>query len=108
MPTATVKVKPTCTEPGVMLYTGTVEPDGTEYTATSEAAIPATGHDFVDGVCRNCGAKHPAGSTAPSTDMPADGGIPATGDTSNYVVPIVACVAGVAAVVGAVRLRQTR
>lgn len=100
MPTATVKVKPTCTEPGVMLYTGTVELDGTEYTAT--------GHDFVDGVCRNCVAKHPAGSTAPSTDMPADGGIPATGDTSNYVVPIVACVAGVAAVVGAVRLRQTR
>lgn len=108
VPTATVKVRPTCTEPGVMLYTGTVELDGTEYTATSEAAIPATGHDFVDGVCRNCGAKQPAGSTAPSTDRPADGGIPATGDTSNYVLPIVACVAGIAAVVGAVRLRQTR
>ena len=78
VPTATVKVAPTCTEPGVMLYTGTVEFEGTEYTATSEAAIPATGHDFVDGVCENCGAKQPAGTSEPAGAEHA--AIPATGD----------------------------
>ena len=60
-PTASVKTEPTCTEPGVRLYTATVELEGIDYVATSEQAIPALGHDYVDGVCTRCGAEESEG-----------------------------------------------
>ncbi len=44
--------EPTCTEDGCMTYTCE---DGGSYTVV----IPATGHNYVDGVCTVCGAKEP-------------------------------------------------
>lgn len=61
-PASSVRAEPTCTEAGVRVYTATVELDGAKYTATSEQAIPALGHDFQDG---------PRGAGARSADAPA-------------------------------------
>lgn len=47
----------TCTEPGKTVYTATVELDGKTYTDTKEVEIPATGHNYEDGVCSGCGAE---------------------------------------------------
>ncbi len=41
----------TCTEPGIKTFTCT------ECSETKTESIPATGHNFVDGVCANCGEK---------------------------------------------------
>ena len=43
-----------------------------------------------------------------TTDKPAGDDIPATGDDSNHVLPLVACVAGVAVLLCAVKLRSSR
>ncbi|MBR5094446.1 MAG: S8 family serine peptidase, partial [Oscillospiraceae bacterium] len=37
---------PTCTEPGKIVYTATVEVDGVTYTDVKEKEIPATGHEY--------------------------------------------------------------
>ena len=46
-----VTTSPTCTTAGVKTYTCT------KCTATKTEAVPATGHNYVDGVCTVCGAK---------------------------------------------------
>ena len=46
------KTDATCTEDGTIVYTCTC---GDSYTET----IPATGHDYVDGTCGNCGEADP-------------------------------------------------
>ena len=58
-PTASVKTKSTCTATGERLYRGTVELDGTAYSATATEPLPAIEHDMKDGVCTICGAKDP-------------------------------------------------
>ena len=50
----TVTTAATCTEPGVMTYTCT-----TCGKVLYTAEIPATGHNYVDGVCTNCGEAEP-------------------------------------------------
>lgn len=96
-PAASVKVEPTCTEAGVRVYSATVELDGVAYTATSEQAIPALGHDFEDGVCTRCGEKDPDYAAPAEPDEPQGseserGGLPKTGDASAPAV--IAAVAG--------------
>lgn len=96
-PAASVKVEPTCTEAGVRVYSATVELDGVAYTATSEQAIPALGHDFEDGVCTRCGEKDPGYAAPAEPDEPQGseserGGLPKTGDASAPAV--IAAVAG--------------
>ena len=96
-PAASVKVEPTCTEAGVRVYSATVELDGVAYTATSEQAIPALGHDFADGVCTRCGEKDPDYAAPAEPDEPQGseserGGLPKTGDASAPAV--IAAVAG--------------
>lgn len=96
-PAASVKVEPTCTEAGVRAYTATVELDGVAYTATSEQAIPALGHDFAGGVCTRCGEKDPDYVAPAEPDEPQGseserGGLPKTGDASAPAV--IAAVAG--------------
>lgn len=96
-PAASVKVEPTCTEAGVRVYSATVELDGVAYTATSEQAIPALGHDFADGVCTRCDEKDPDYAAPAEPDEPQGsgsepGGLPKTGDASAPAV--IAAVAG--------------
>lgn len=96
-PAASVKVEPTCTEAGVRVYSATVELDGVAYTATSEQAIPALGHDFADGVCTRCGEKDPdyAAPAEPDESQGSEserGGLPKTGDAS--VPAVIAAGAG--------------
>lgn len=56
--THTVKTPATCTEKGFTTYTATVNFGGKTYTATHDVEdIPATGHDYQDGVCTRCGEK---------------------------------------------------
>lgn len=102
-PTASVKTEPTCTEAGVRVYTATVELDGTKYTATSEQAIPALGHDFKDGVCAVCEAKDPD-YVAPEEDKPA---LPATGDAST-LFSLVPALVGASALTAGVLARRRR
>ena len=80
-PTSSVQAEPTCTEAGVRVYTATVELDGTKYTATSERAIPALGHDFQDGVCTRCEAVDPD-YVAPQDPVEDETALPAAGDAS--------------------------
>lgn len=80
-PTSSVQAEPTCTEAGVRVYTATVELDGTKYTATSEQAIPALGHDFQDGVCTRCEAVDPD-YVAPQDPVEDETALPAAGDAS--------------------------
>lgn len=96
-PAASVKVEPTCAEAGVRVYSATVELDGVAYTATSEQAIPALGHDFADGVCTRCGEKDPDYAAPAEPDEPQGseserGGLPKTGDAS--APALIAAVAG--------------
>ena len=69
-PASSVRAEPTCTEAGVRVYTATVELDGAKYTATSEQAIPALGHDFQDGVCTRCDEKDQDYVAPAETDEP--------------------------------------
>lgn len=109
-PSASVKVEPTCTEAGVRVYSATVELDGVAYTATSEQAIPALGHDFADGVCTRCGEKDPDYAAPAEPDEPQGpdserGGLPRTGDASVPVM-IVAGVGSLLCLVTVPRLRR--
>ena len=104
-PTASVKAEPTCTEPGVRLYTATVELEGVEYVATSEQAIPALGHDYVDGVCTVCGEKDPD-YVAPEEPEKSDTTIPATGDASALFSLVPALLGGSALAAGVVARRR--
>lgn len=109
-PAASVKVEPTCTEAGVRVYSATVELDGVAYTATSEQAIPALGHDFADGVCTRCGEKDPdyaapAEPDEPQGSEPGRGGLPKTGDASVPAV-IAAGVGSLLCLVAVPRLRR--
>lgn len=109
-PAASVKVEPTCTEAGVRIYSATVELDGVAYTATSEQAIPALGHDFADGVCTRCGEKDPDYAAPAEPDEPQGseserGGLPKTGDASVPAV-IAAGVGSLLCLVAVPRLRR--
>lgn len=109
-PAASVKVEPTCTEAGVRVYSATVELDGVAYTATSEQAIPALGHDFADGVCARCGEKDPDYAAPAEPDEPQGseserGGLPKTGDASAPAV-IAAGVGSLLCLVAVPRLRR--
>lgn len=109
-PAAFVKVEPTCTEAGVRVYSATVELDGVAYTATSEQAIPALGHDFADGVCTRCGEKDPDYAAPAEPDEPQGseserGGLPKTGDASVPAV-IAAGVGSLLCLVAVPRLRR--
>lgn len=109
-PAASVKVEPTCTEAGVRVYSATVELDGVAYTATSEQAIPALGHDFADGVCTRCGEKDPDYAAPAEPDEPQGseserGGLPKTGDASVPAV-IAAGVGSLLCLVTVPRLRR--
>ena len=109
-PAASVKVEPTCTEAGVRVYSATVELDGVAYTATSEQAIPALGHDFADGVCTRCGEKDPdyAAPAEPDESQGSEserGGLPKTGDASVPAV-IAAGVGSLLCLVAVPRLRR--
>ena len=109
-PAASVKVEPTCTEAGVRVYSATVELDGVAYTATSEQAIPALGHDFADSVCTRCGEKDPDYAAPAEPDEPQGseserGGLPKTGDASAPAV-IAAGVGSLLCLVAVPRLRR--
>lgn len=109
-PAASVKVEPTCTEAGVRVYSATVELDGVAYTATSEQAIPALGHDFADGVCTRCGEKDPDYAAPAEPDEPQGseserGGLPKTGDASAPAV-IAAGAGSLLCLVAVPRLRR--
>lgn len=104
-PTASVKTEPTCTEPGVRLYTATVELEGVEYVATSEQSIPALGHDYVDGVCTACGEKDPD-YAAPEDPEKSDATIPATGDASALFSLVPTLLGGSALAAGVVARRR--
>lgn len=109
-PAASVKVEPTCTEAGVRVYSATVELDGVAYTATSEQAIPALGHDFADGVCTRCDEKDPDYVAPAEPDDPQGseserGGLPKTGDASVPAV-IAAGVGSLLCLVAVPRLRH--
>lgn len=109
-PAASVKVEPTCTEAGVRVYSATVELDGVAYTATSEQAIPALGHDFADGVCTRCGEKDPDYAAPAEPDEPQGSesersGLPKTGDASVPAV-IAAGVGSLLCLVAVPRLRR--
>lgn len=49
-------VAPTCTEAGKNVFIATATYEGKNYTDTKEVAVPALGHNYVDGVCDRCGA----------------------------------------------------
>ena len=102
-PTASVQAEPSCTEPGTMLYSATVELGGERYEATATAEIPATGHDFVDGTCVTCGAEDPD-YVEPEKGAAA---IPATGDASTLFSAAPA-LAGATAVAAGTLLRRRR
>ena len=101
-PTASVQAEPTCTEPGTMLYSATVELGGKKYEATATAEIPAAGHTYKDGVCTVCGAEDP-GYVAPEKD---DSSIPATGDMSTFFSAMPALIGTCAVAAGAVLRRR--
>ena len=60
----TAKTDETCTEDGKMVYTAKAVFNGTEYTNIKTVVIPASGHDYENGVCTVCGAKEAAGNAA--------------------------------------------
>lgn len=101
-PTASVQAKPTCTEPGTMLYSASVELGGEKYEATATAEIPAVGHAYEDGICTVCGAKDP-GYVAPEKD---DSPIPATGDATTFFSAVPALVGTCAVAAGAILRRR--
>ena len=92
--------KATCTEEG---YTGDTVCSVCGYVITKGETIPATGHDFVDGVCTVCGAEDPD-YVAPKKPTPA---IPATGDVGPFF-SAVSALAGSIAVAAGVALRRRR
>ena len=110
-PTASVQAEPTCAEPGVRLYSATVELGGEKYEATATAEIPATGHDFVDGVCTVCGAEDPdyvePEKSEPAGEQEEEPSIPATGDVPTFFSAVPALI-GASAVAASTVLRRRR
>mgnify|MGYP000158144009 FL=1 len=72
----TAKTAATCTEDGKIVYTAKAVLDGVEYTNIKTVVIPASGHDYENGVCKVCGVKEAAG----------DGSAAQTGDDFNIAV----------------------
>lgn len=72
----TVKTAATCTEDGKIVYTAKAVLDGVEYMNIKTVVIPASGHDYENGVCKVCGVKEAAG----------DGSAAQTGDDFNIAV----------------------
>ena len=72
----TAKTAATCTEDGKIVYTAKAVFDGVEYTNIKTVAIPASGHDYENGVCKVCGVKEAAD----------DGSAAQTGDDFNIAV----------------------
>lgn len=60
----TATVEPTCTTPGKRIYTCTTEGHTDD---TYEETIDALGHEFVNGVCRRCGAPESNGGSSAVT-----------------------------------------
>lgn len=108
-PVATVEKEPTCTEPGTMLYSATVELDGKTYRAEATAEIPATGHDFEGGVCAVCGAEDPdySASQEPAEPEKDAASLPATGDASAFFSLVPALVGASALGLGAAARRRS-
>ena len=71
----TVTKKPTCTEPGTQIRYCTCGSSETQ-------SIPATGHTYVNGKCKECGAAKPA-NPAPSVKPATPVKSGTTADTSN-------------------------
>lgn len=71
----TVTKKPTCTEPGTQIRYCTCGSSETQ-------SIPATGHTYVNGKCKECGAAKPA-TPAPSVKPATPVKSGTTADTSN-------------------------
>ena len=84
----------TCIEDG---YTGDTICSVCEFVIAKGTAIPANGHDFVDGVCTVCGAEEPAKNEET---------IPATGDVAPLVCAL-AGISGIALVVAGLRKRAS-
>lgn len=99
---------PTCTEAGWEAYDECV----CGYTTYKE--VPATGHDYVDGVCTVCGADDqsfiapqkpkPAGDKKPADKD--DSSIPATGEASTFFLAAPALVGATAVAAGAALRRR--
>lgn len=101
------KQNATCTEDG---YTGDTVCSVCGYAMAKGAAIPAAGHDFVDGVCSACGAEDPdyvaSEKPKPSGEEKSAPAIPATGDVNTFFSAVPALVGATAVAVGTVLRRR--
>lgn len=115
--TSKVKTSSTCTETGVTEYSASVSFNGSTYTDIKEvAAIPASGHHYVEGKCSVCGAIE-ATATVPDADNSQEGMdntaasnkvLPETSD-STLPLAVVALILGIGAITGIViALRNMR
>ena len=97
----TAKTAATCTEDGKIVYTAKAVLDGVEYTNIKTVAIPASGHDYENGVCKVCGYEK-ATVEIPATGTPADTNTssPQTGDDSNIALWIAVLLAAGTALTG--------
>ena len=97
----------TCTEDG---YTGDTVCSVCGYAMAKGAAIPAAGHDFVDGVCSACGAEDPdyvaSEKPKPAGEEKSAPAIPATGDVNTLFSAVPALVGATAVAVGTVLRRR--
>ena len=96
-----VTLEPTCTKPGSKTRTCK------SCDSTETVSIPATGHNYVNGKCTNCGKvkpSHTQPSVTPAT--PVESGT--TGDTSNMGLWIVLLSASLFGSVTLVRSRKRR
>lgn len=78
--TSAVTTQPTCTAPGVKTYTCTREGCGHSYTES----IPATDHNYVDGVCTVCQAIETEYVTEVSADFTYKLGLYSTDKNNTY------------------------
>ena len=85
----TAKTAATCTEDGKIVYTAKAVLDGVEYTNIKTVVIPASGHDYENGVCKVCGVKEAAD----------DGSAVQTGD--DFSIAVWAAIMGLAAAAAA-------
>ena len=101
------KQNATCTEDG---YTGDTVCSVCGYVMAKGAAIPAAGHDFVDGVCSACGAEDPdyvaSEKPKPAGEEKSAPAIPATGDVNTFFSAVPALVGATAVAVGTVLRRR--
>ena len=101
------KQNATCIEDG---YTGDTVCSVCGYVMAKGAAIPAAGHDFVDGVCSACGAEDPdyvaSERPKPAGEEKSAPAIPATGDVNTFFSAVPALVGATAVAVGTVLRRR--